>query len=94
MGEVPNNLLNKLEGLLDFDQVLKLPAKMTSRDDKRRTYKQLLDGRFDINVCRIDRDDDEDTISGKHSDFSSFTIKALMDRGEEDAIKSFNRCTI
>ena len=79
---------------MDYYQVLEMPAKTTSRDDKKRTYKELLNGRFDINVCRIDRDDDEDTISGKHSDFSSHTIKAPIDRGEEDAIRSFGRCIL
>jgi NTE family protein len=90
--KMENNLVNKLDSLLDLNNVLKLPGKTSSRDDKERTYKDLLDGRFDIKVCRIDREDDEDTISGKHSDFSSYTIKELIDKGEGDAIESFRRC--
>lgn len=94
VSKIENNLINDLKNLLNFYQVLEMPAKTTSRDDKKRTYKELLNGRFDINVCRIDRDDDVDTISGKHSDFSSYTINALMNKGEEDAIKSFEHCIL
>jgi NTE family protein len=94
VSKIENNLVNDLDKLLDFYQVLEMPAKTISRDDKKRTYKELLDGRFDINVCRIDRDDDEDTISGKHSDFSYYTIRALMKKGEEDAKKSFGHCIL
>jgi NTE family protein len=75
--------------LLDIEQVLKMPAKTISRNSENRTYGKLLKGRFDVRVYRIDREDDKDTISGKHSDFSSSTIGSLMDKGEEDAIKSF-----
>jgi NTE family protein len=84
-----NGLLNELEKLLDFSEVLKIPAKTFSRNNEERTYKKLLEGRFDIQVCRIDREDDKDTISGKHSDFSSSTIRILMENGKKDAIKSF-----
>lgn len=94
VSKIENNLVNELDKLLDFYQVLEMPAKTISRDNKKRTYKELLDSRFDINVCRIDRDDDEDTISGKHSDFFSYTIRALMKKGEEDAKKSFGHCIL
>jgi NTE family protein len=87
-----NGLLNELDELLDSRQVLKTPAKTFSRNNEERTYKRLLEGRFDIRVCRIDRRDDKDTISGKHSDFSSSTIRILMDNGEKDAIRSFEHC--
>jgi hypothetical protein len=85
-------LLNELEKLLDSKQVLKICAKTVSRNDKERTYKKLLEGRFDVRVCRTDREDDIDTISGKHSYFSSTTVKTLMDRGEEDATRSLEYC--
>jgi NTE family protein len=85
-------LLNELEKLLDPGEVLKMLARTVSRNNEERTYKKLLEGRFDIRVCRIDREDDKDTISGKHSDFSSWTIKTLMDSGERDAIRSFKHC--
>ena len=51
-----------------------------------------LTGRFDVRVCRIDREDDKNTISGKHSDFSFLTINSLMEKGKEDPIKSLQNC--
>ena len=84
-----NDSINKLEELLNIDDVLQMPAKTISRNDKKRTYKELLKGRFDVKVFRIDREDDEDTISGKHSDFSYFTIGTLMKKGEDDATRYF-----
>jgi NTE family protein len=87
--KIEKNLSSELIKLLDIEQVLKMPAKTISRNSENRTYGKLLKGRFDVRVYRIDREDDKDTISGKHSDFSSSTIGSLMDKGEEDAIKSF-----
>lgn len=72
------DLFNELEELLDIEKVLEIPSKTISRNDEKRTYGKLLKGRFDVRVCRIDREDDEDTISGKHSDFSSSTIRMLI----------------
>jgi NTE family protein len=92
--KMENSLVNELGKLLDFDEVLKMPAKTVSRTNENRTYRNLLEGRFDIEVCRIDREDDKDTISGKHSDFSSWTIKTLIDNGERDTIRSFEHCKI
>lgn len=56
-------MFNELDELLDIDKVLEMPAKTISRNDEKRTYGKLLKGRFDVNVCRIDREDDENTIS-------------------------------
>ena len=87
--QIKNNLLVELENLLDIDKVLEMPAKTLSRNAEKRTYRKLLKGRFDVKVYRIDREDDKNTISGKHSDFSTLTIKSLMEKGEKDARKSF-----
>ena len=57
-----------------------------------RKVRYVLTGRFDVRVCRIDREDDKNTISGKHSDFSFLTINSLMEKGKEDPIKSFQNC--
>ena len=92
-GKTKIELFNELEELLDIDKVLEMPAKTISRNDEKRTYGKLLKGRFDVRVCRIDREDDENTISGKHSDFSSSTIRALIKSGEEDALRSFRQCS-
>jgi NTE family protein len=87
--QIKNNLLVELENLLDIDEVLEMPAKTLSRNAEKRTYRKLLKGRFDVKVYRIDREDDKNTISGKHSDFSTLTIKSLMEKGEKDVRKSF-----
>jgi NTE family protein len=87
--QIKNNLSTDLEDLLDIDIVLEMHAKTVSRNDEKRTYRKLLKGRFDVRVYRIDREDDRNTVSGKHSDFSSLTIKSIMEKGKEDALKSF-----
>jgi NTE family protein len=92
--QIKNNLFAELENLLNVDKVLEMPAKTVSRNDEKRTYRKLLKGRFDVKVCRIDREDDKNTISGKHSDFSTLSIKSLMEKGKEDAIKSFQNCRL
>ena len=81
-----------MRDLLDIDKVLDMPAKTISRNDEKRTYRKLLKGRFDVKVCRIDREDDKNTVPGKHSDFFTLTIRSLMERGKEDAIKSVQNC--
>lgn len=55
------------------------------RGGSERTYQDLLDGRFSVRVLRFDRQDDGNTIFGKHADFSNTTIDELMSRGKEDA---------
>jgi NTE family protein len=89
--QIKNNLFAELQELLDIDKVLGMPAKTVSRNDEKRTYRELLKGRFDVRVYRIDREDDKNTVSGKHSDFSTITIRSLMERGKEDAMKSFQK---
>jgi NTE family protein len=90
--QIKNNMFTELENLLDIDKVLEMPAKTISRNAEKRTYRKLMKGRFDVTVCRIDREDDKNTVSGKHSDFSTLSIKSLMEKGKEDAIKSFQNC--
>jgi predicted acylesterase/phospholipase RssA len=90
--QIKDSLFAELEKLLDIDKVLEMPAKTISRNAEKRIYRKLLKGRFDVKVCRIDREDDKNTISGKHSDFSTLTIKSLMEKGKEDALRSFQNC--
>jgi hypothetical protein len=92
--QMKDKLFSELEDLLDIGKVLEMPARTVSRDDEKRIYRKLLKGRFDVKVFRIDREDDTNTISGKHSDFSSLTIKLLIEKGKEDAIKSFQNCRV
>ena len=51
-----------------------------------RTYKDLIDGRFDVaRVTYINRKDDKETIFGKAADFSKETMKLMKARGYDDS---------
>jgi NTE family protein len=55
---------------------------------KIRTYRNIVEGRFNItDVIRIERKNDEDTISNKTYDFSSNTINELLKQGYLDSIE-------
>ena len=59
---------------------------------KSRKYKDIVEGRFDIaEIIRIERKNDENTISDKTFDFSSGTIKQLMKDGYEDTVNFSKR---
>jgi NTE family protein len=54
----------------------------------------MVEGRFDIaEIIRIERKNDEHTISDKIFDFSSGTIKQLIKDGYEDTIDYINTRT-
>jgi len=56
-----------------------------------RLYKEIVEGRFDINqIVRIERKNDENTISDKTFDFSSGTIMRLLEDGFEDTTDLIN----
>jgi NTE family protein len=51
-----------------------------------RRFQDILEGRFQIDeIIRVNRENDADTISNKTFDFSSETIKLLLERGYNDA---------
>jgi hypothetical protein len=53
-----------------------------------RVYQDLIKGRFEINVIRIERTSNIDNdISNKLFDYSADTIKQLISDGSEDAKK-------
>jgi predicted acylesterase/phospholipase RssA len=55
-------------------------------------YSDMLAGRFQIDeLIRINRTNDEHTISNKIFDFSKKTIELLLQRGYDDATKEFER---
>ncbi len=59
-----------------------------------RKYKDMVEGRFDIaEIIRIERKNDENTISDKIFDFSSGTIKQLIKDGYKDTIDYINTRT-
>jgi NTE family protein len=60
-------------------------TKSSKRDGKPRTYRNLLEGHFEVDVVRIERSEDNQTdIYGKTFDFSRETIHQLRLQGEED----------
>jgi NTE family protein len=78
-----NNLQTRLESIYNTE------AKSSHRNGKPRTYQDLLKGRFDINVTRIQRTDNADSdISTKLFDYSAATINQLRQDGYHDAQKA------
>ena len=57
---------------------------------KPRRFQDILEGRFQIDeIIRVNRENDADTISNKIYDFSSETIKRLLERGYNSALNDF-----
>ena len=58
---------------------------------KPRQYKEIIEGRFDIaEIIRIERINDENTISDKTFDFSIGTVMQLLKNGYEDTMNFIN----
>ena len=73
----------------EIDAILDMQSKSSHRNGERRTYRDLVDKRFDITkVIRIERSADKDDIANKWCDFSLGTISNLFDQGIEDALKT------
>ena len=66
-------------------------AESRRRDGKKRKLEDIIRGRFRLTglrhneITRIERADDKDSISNKFADFSSDTIRELIDDGYNDA---------
>jgi NTE family protein len=70
----------------DLDNLLtKESIKSKHRSGQRRQYKDLINGRFDINVIRIERTNNEYDIYNKMLDYSTETIRHLIQDGYDDA---------
>ena len=76
----------------EFENFLKTTeAKSKSNTYETRTYKDLLDGSFKLtNVMRIEHRGYDNSVSGKGADFTSKTIKDLINQGKKDASKLLN----
>lgn len=76
----------------DFQNFLKTnQARSKTNANKDRTYRDLLIGRFKLtNVVRIENTEYENSIYLKGADFTSKSIRNLIDKGEKDALKWFN----
>src|SRR5262249_37786742 len=72
----------------EIDEILSRPAKSSHRSGLERTYNDLIQGRFDVDVKRIERTTNIDNdISNKLSDYSVDTVKELVRDGYEDALR-------
>ena len=71
----------------EFESLLKTIEGKTNRDAGEHTkYKDLLKGRFRLTkVIRIENEGYEDSISGKVGDFTSQSIRNLVEKGKQDA---------
>ena len=71
-----------------IDSILDSEVRPHGMFSKIRTYRNIVEGRFNItDVIRIERKNDEDTISNKTYDFSSKTINHLLNQGYLDSIE-------
>jgi NTE family protein len=71
-----------------IEVILSQPAKSRHRSDLGRTYRNLIEGRFDVDIKQIERISNVgDDISSKLSDYPTDTVKQLMDDGYNDALK-------
>jgi NTE family protein len=96
------NLVNQLVGLAkrkgtstaEVDAILSMQAKSIKRSGIRRTYNDLLKGRFDLQrVVTIEHKDDPDSISNKWADYTVETINRLISDGEDFDNKAIVRIT-
>jgi predicted acylesterase/phospholipase RssA len=79
--EVFNNLKERFEKIVNTDQ------RTLNRYGKPRYFYDLIGKRFDIiDILKIQRKDDEHTVSDKIFDFSYDTISKLIKEGEKDAL--------
>ena len=86
INEIPNSNNNKKKTLQrKLEDIPKKVARSTKRTGERRLYQDLIKGRFNLNkVVRIERKEDDDAISKKWQDFSSVTIRQLIDNGYKE----------
>ncbi len=71
----------------EFESLLKIVEGKTNRGaGEDRKYKDLIKGRFRVTkVIRIENEGYEDSISGKVGDFTSQSIRNLIEKGKQDA---------
>ena len=73
----------------EFEKIVNREQRTLTRKNIPRHFYDLISKRFDIiNVLKIQRKDDEHTISDKIYDFSSETVSNLIKEGEKDALQA------
>ena len=78
---------------IEKEEINKILSETTPRSRHRngdeRQYENLMNGRFDVNVIRIERKQNvELDISNKMLDYSADTIRQLMQDGYDDTMNS------
>ncbi len=90
-----NDFINEIKNLAEkkgvskdqINGILEKYANSKNRNGQRRTYKDVVGGRFKLTkVVRIDRRDDGNEVHDKIFDYSSTTIEMLMEDGYRDAL--------
>lgn len=82
-----NNFKDKLDEFLKNQH-----AESKNRKGERRSYEELLKGRFKIDsVTTVERKDDVNDISNKWADFSEESIQRLLEIGMQDAERAIDR---
>src|SRR5215213_6128131 len=77
-----------------IDNLLNQRTKYHGLSLRPRLNKDIVEGRFDISeIIRIERKNDEHTISDKTFDFLSGTIRHLLNNGYKDTIDYINTRT-
>jgi len=66
-------------------------ARSKHRNGEHRKRQDLLEGRFDIKIKRIEISEFQDSSGLKIFDFSKKTIEQLLRQGEQDAIDSISK---
>ncbi|HEY7082725.1 MAG TPA: patatin-like phospholipase family protein [Nitrososphaeraceae archaeon] len=72
----------------EFESILAMPTKDSESYSCR--YEDLLKGRYNLKVYRIERKNDADEVFGKTADLSLKTIRQLIEKGERDATGIFS----
>ena len=73
----------------EFEKIVNREQRTLTRKNIPRHFYDLISKRFDIiDVLKIQRKDDEHTISDKIYDFSSETVSNLIKEGEKDALQA------
>jgi predicted acylesterase/phospholipase RssA len=102
--KMTTDYVNIISGLLplarktnskEVDNILKNLAASKTHLNEKRTYREMLEGQFEINhVVRIERSDDEDSISIDMTDYSLGTTDSLIRQGESDTERTISELKI
>ncbi len=76
----------------EISTLLDCRTKYHGQSMRPRQYKEILEGNYDIGeIIRIERKNDEHTISDKTFDFSYGTVIRLLANSYEDTLKMINK---